>query len=81
MILNPEITQKNAKNTENQKLPKYKLSGARFLHLACQGGVRTPVPHINYSTECKAMFAVASFHNSSAQFFKPSWVLFLVSFP
>jgi len=25
------------------------------------------------STKCKAIFAVASFRNSSAQFFKPSW--------
>jgi len=25
------------------------------------------------NTECKAIFAVTSFHNSSAQFAKPAW--------
>jgi len=45
MILNPEITQNKQKTTENQKVPKHKLSGAQFLHWACQEG-RLPTTSI-----------------------------------
>jgi len=31
------------------------------------------------SIKCKAIFAVTSFRNSSAQFFKPAWCVTLVS--
>jgi len=44
----PQILQKTQKqqNTDNQRIlkPKYDLSGAQFLHLACQGG-KSPLCH------------------------------------
>jgi len=58
-ILYSEKRKKKQKPTENQKKNKYRNTGqvrARFLHLACQGAVRTPVP-VSYATEHMTYFA------------------------
>jgi len=44
--------QKSNNLLKTKRIPKYKLGGARFLHLACQGRGRfSPLPHVICATD------------------------------